>query len=98
MDASAARVVRREGLRSLVDSHKRYDLGKLTDDLCHCSAKRVVSIVRVPRMPARDTCNASKCDSQSVKHKISDLRKNYSLLSLKSASRLLSVAYICLYY
>lgn len=57
MDDFAARVVRRDDLGSLVDSHKRCDLGKLTDNLCRCSAKSVVSIVRVPRVPARNTCN-----------------------------------------
>lgn len=58
MDTSAARVVRRDDLGSLVDSYKRCDFGELTDDLCRCSAKSVVPIARVPRMPARDTCNA----------------------------------------
>lgn len=67
MNASAARVVRRD----LVDSHKRCDFGELTDDLCRCSAKSVVSIARVPQVLARNTCTASKCDSQSVKHKCS---------------------------
>lgn len=47
MDTSAARVVRREGLRSLVDSHKGCDFGELTDDLCRCSAKTAVLIARV---------------------------------------------------